>query len=735
MEVNSRNDITAHPDYNQERQHLTETIAAMRESIPELEEAGFEVHAWDSEVDIQAKRMVAKYRQHKADALRGALDSPYFGRVEFEEDGIYLPENLYIGRVGFNGPEELQVMDWRAPKASVFYESQGGRAKYEVRGEQYYGKVTLKRQYQIEDGVLERFFDDQVISALTESLPGEKDEVLRRRLEQSTAKLKDIVETIRSEQNIIIRQPLEQVCIVQGCAGSGKSTIALHRVSYLLYNYKNLEASKVAVIAPNRLFIDYISAVLPGLELEEIQQFTFITLCARILQVEETRIVDMAGDARNEIERQKGSLEFRRILDDFVRQRTQEFSNNLNDISLFEGYLLISKEDLARQFNEGNNPYNRRLESLAKYVEFRINYFLQTSDIPPGQENSKSKRSNIKGYLQRITEKYEQKIYRSSAKTKTGTDKSTTRVTDLRQQMKQEIEGIQQAKADFLQELSAKLEPLDVLEAYRQACPHKLAPSIAEGKLAREDLAGLCYMQYLLEGCGSKLQHIVVDEAQDLSPLEFVIIKLQGRNSFSILGDLAQGINAARGLNNWQVLLEQVFKGGQVQFFELKQSYRSTKEIVEFANRVIPPGLPRGVPVFRQGEPPQIEGTDTWQENAGRCLSKIRDFLAKGCSTVAVIAKTSAMSVKIYEHLCSELPDIHLITADSTSYEGGISVLPVVLAKGLEFDAVIVWDASAGIFTTDPLDAKLLFVALSRPLHYLHVFHIGELTPLLQNTP
>jgi DNA helicase II / ATP-dependent DNA helicase PcrA len=730
--------ITGHPDYQGENKRLKSTIQAMEEAVPDLENAGFQVNVWDTEVDVRSKQMVAAYKRKKAQSLSENLGNPYFGRVDYLEEGLYSPEQLYVGRVGFNGLEEVQVVDWRAPKATVFYECQGGRANYTVRNETYYGEVTLKRQYQINAGELENFFDDQVLNTLTAELPGDAlDEVLRKRLEQGTDnRLKDIVETIRSEQNQVIREPLEQVTIIQGTAGSGKSTVALHRVSYLLYNYQSLDAPRVLVIAPNKLFIDYISAALPGLDLEEVKQFTLFDLAESVLNCSLSLIKD-EDEGEGGV---KGSVEIKSGVEKLVEKCYSRFVADMRDIILYKGRLVISREELLKKFQEGNNPFNRRLDSLKKYLEFRINYFLETSDmyfnqkLPPGLS-----KSLIKGYVQRIRDNYEQQMFKAGEGLSRA--EKLVRNKELRQKLQEELSVLEAEKVAFLQKLEVELPYMDIWQAYSEvlgASKIVKSPIISGQKqitynIYRADLAPLCLLKHHLDGFAAKYQHIVVDEAQDLSQLEFTALKLLSRNSFTILGDLAQGISATEGLEDWEVLREEVFAGLPLKFHELKQSYRSTREIVEFANKVIPPGLPRGVPVYRRGEAPGVEKSSGPSDTTQRTVEKVKYYLEKGCKSVAVLGKTSEEAQEIFNLLeqVNALPGLNLITEKSTSLPGGITVLSIAQAKGLEFDAVIVWDASAVKFTTLPLDAKQLFVALSRPLHFLHVFYTGELTPLL----
>jgi len=260
---------------------------------------------------------------------------------------------------------------------------------------------------------------------------------------------------------------------------------------------------------------------------------------------------------------------------------------------------------------------------------------------------------------------------------------------------------------------------------------------LAENKVEREDLAPLCYLKYLLDGFShiTKFEHIVVDEAQDLNALEFTILRLLSRNSsFTIMGDMSQGINSYRSIDSWQVLLKDVFFDVKSIYREVNHSYRSAREIVECFNSVLPKGHSLAIPVYEIGHKPVIEQVFTNQDAFLVIVEAVKKFRRLECKSIGIITKLESESLLIYKALNSEpfaLAEINLITSETLTYQGGISILPITLAKGLEFDGVIIWNASDKDFRDNNFDHKLLYVALSRALYYLHILYREKLTPLL----
>ncbi|MBC8014858.1 MAG: ATP-binding domain-containing protein, partial [Sporomusaceae bacterium] len=261
---------------------------------------------------------------------------------------------------------------------------------------------------------------------------------------------------------------------------------------------------------------------------------------------------------------------------------------------------------------------------------------------------------------------------------------------------------------------------------------------LGEGEVEREDLAPLCYLKYLLDGLShiTKFEHIVVDEAQDLNALEFTILRLLSRNSsFTIMGDMSQGINSYRSIDSWQVLMKDVFSDVKSIYREVNHSYRSAREIVECFNSVMPSGHSLAIPVYEIGQKPVIEQVVTNQDAIRAIVEAVKKFKNLECKSIGIITKLESESLIIYKALDSDhfaIDGINLITSETLTYQGGISILPVTLAKGLEFDGVIIWNASSINFRDNSLDHKLLYVALSRALYYLHILYRNNLTPLLK---
>lgn len=734
--------VTEHPDYVSEKQHLDNTIKEMNQIISSLEE-DITKRSQQMRVSLENKDQISTYvhsmmkhdNAEKIYDIKEALGSPYFGRVDFKDDDAEEYESFYIGRVKISRLDiltvkDILVFDWRDPVATIFYECQDGRASYNVLDRYHYsGDVNLKRQYKIVDSILQKISDDYILDQLSdpkkESLLA--DPFLTERLMQGTSnKLKDIVTSIRAEQNKIIRETLHQVIVIQGVAGSGKSTIGLHRLSYLLYNEK-LDPQRMMVIAPNKLFLDYICELLPEIDADDVRQQTFIDVVHEITQTTfslqqdekaqlflENRIKDNRRDQLEAVAQLKGSLDFIKVLDTWVDKKIEKFCLKLKDIVLFDQKLLITKEQQIENFMQGstlNTPYNERVKTLVGYIKFRIRNFLEVLEI--GQRRKS-------GGTDKLYEQY----------TKQGTEFLDTHF------IKWPCDDIRTCYMEVFSNKSAfkslKNKKLDIAFI----CEYSNS-ILQDGKVEREDLAPICYLSYLVNGWNHivKFEHIVVDEAQDLNALEFMILKMLSKNSsFTIMGDLSQGITAYRSIDSWQVVMKEVFSDVKSIYREVNYSYRSAREIIECFNKVMPRGHSAAIPVYEIGQEPIYEQVSTDGEAILAIRKAINVFKERDCKSIGIITKSERDSISLYHALQQEddNEDLHLITSDTLSYQGGISILPVGLAKGLEFDGVIMWNASDQEFKNNRFDAKLLYVALSRPLYYLHILYQGNLTPLLK---
>ncbi len=719
-----------HPDFSYEQQHLADTIKAMKQIMHDLEhDMDDRVHKINQSLSIKDEVSAYVHSLMKSDHaikvhdIAKALDSPYFGRVDFREDGAEDFDQYYIGRtkvakLDIGSVKDILVFDWRDPVSTIFYECQDGRASYEVLDRYHYtGDVRLKRQYKIEDGQLISMSEDNILSKIMarqqESLIADPF-LLERLLAGAGDRLKDIVTSIRSEQNQIIREPLNQVTIIQGVAGSGKSTIGLHRLSYLLYNEK-LDPTKLVIIAPNRIFLDYISDLLPEIDAQDVKQTTFADLAAAVMQLEpvisqtpaETEPLAAAA-------RWKGTLEFIKVMELFLDKRLEKFCMKLKEISLFDDQLAISREQQLEKVVEGANiPFNERLQSLEKYIRFRIKNFIEV---------------------------YEAKLHRGKARTD---EKTAARYV---------AEGEQ-----FIAKHFAKWPVLALFDGYSELFKDKAAwrktkpagvevdlllthtlANLEAGQIERDDLAPLCYLKYLIDGFRhmGKFDHIAIDEGQDINLLEYRVLSLLSRNSsFTIMGDMSQAIHTDRGLTSWQSLLKEIFDEAKCRYYEVNFSYRSAKEIVDLFNKVLPSNRSKAVPVYEIGRKPVIEAAASASVAVKRLIEVVEEFQALGCKSVGILTKLETESQKLYQVLetaAPQLTNLNVITSGAASYHGGVTVAPILLAKGLEFDGVILWNASERKFSTEYQDTKLLYVALSRAMYYLHIFHQGKLTPLLR---
>lgn len=689
--------MTVQSAYQEEQDRLTKSL---NDILKQLQAIGPRYKG-----DDFTEQMLDLQQEERRLRLEISRREPYFGRIDFEElpDGEKKP--LYIGKAGVakKDSNELLVIDWRAPAASVFYSFTGGEApaSYESPDGQIEGHVHLKRNFMIRQGEIVRLVDSYVRGQEEGSVT---DEFLLYRLgENKDNKLRDIVSTIQGEQDRIIRADRSKALFIQGVAGSGKTTVALHRLAFLLYQYADrMRAERMIIFAPNRMFLDYISGVLPELGVGDIQQTTFSDWTVELL--EKTISVSDASEAMSywfeerrtaeEIEqssgRFKGSLDFKTIVDERIADVEQRIVPVIP-------FLPIERMELSP-------------EQMREWYE---------TDY--GDETLMKKRDRLVSRIRRWME--------SELKMKGIADKKIRA----------------KALAKF-NSFTKKIPSYTALQLYASmfsgkqlvaSIPKRIAAATAERLkkevAAAEDLAPLAYIQLQLFGLPKQaFDHIVIDEAQDYSPFQLEVLRLCQRTaSMTVLGDLQQGIHAYAGVRSWSELTA-LFEEEQLGYFELNRSYRSTMEIIEFANKILGSMIGEvkpAVPVFRSGDPVIAEPV-TEEEWLRSIASTVREWQAKGeYETISVIGRTALQCESIHLYLQENGLDASLVQSKQPAYGGGLSVVPVYLSKGLEFDAVLIADASAEDYS--PLDAKLLYVGCTRALHKLKLYYRGELTMLL----
>ena len=724
-----------HPAAAAERAHLADTVQLIH-----TQRTGAERDLVAAEAALSAARRsdpdALPVREmlytRAAQAVRGlalAADKPYFTRIDFTETAG-AANTYYIGKFGVLQPDTLSaaVVDWRAPVANLYYSGQIGPMQYEAPDGTVAGELTLKRQFGIEAGELQSIFDADLVT---------QEAYLQAALSAMNGdRLREIVTTIQAEQNYVIRYPLNRSLVVQGAAGSGKTTIALHRIAYLLYAWQDrLRPEQLLILAPNPLFLNYISQVLPDLGVENVRQTTFPRLLRDWLgdALPPLADADSPAQANDDARRYKGSLACGARLQAWLDGFEQRFPPE--DGLAFGPVPLYSPEELRRFLLEDEKPFPlaRRLQELKKQLAPRVKWAADRLESWYREECSR-------------------RIARLRETAQPGPEREA-RIQRLRASLEARLKDLQAQKRRCVrQALSAfpALDPVSLYAAFwrdelaagasgaaRRAAEETLTRLEVGAPLTREDAAPLALIAMrVLELRRPNIRHIVIDEAQDFSPLEVALLARMAEGAtFTIVGDLMQGIHGDRGLENWRELTEGVFAGRAVRH-DLLTSYRSTIEIMSLAIRVMrnlpQPGLAEPKPVLRHGKAPRLEAVANEKARAAAVQARLRTWQAEGLKSIAVIARDPALLEALETDLSGEFA-LHRLDPEEETYSGGLLLAPADGVKGLEFDGVILADASAAAFPASTPDARLLYVCLTRALHRLDALYTGELTPLLRD--
>ena len=691
--------------------------------------------------DLIVAEHIYRFKAQSLAHLRLSADRAYFTRVDFTPEGDCQRRTYYIGKWGVSDGRTLEpiVIDWRAPVANLYYAGQLGPVRYRAPDGDIAGTLSLKRQLGVKNGRLHTIFDTDV-AAQDAYLMGVLGEV-------RGDKLRDVVSTIQAEQNVVIRHKPERALIVQGVAGSGKTTIALHRIAYLLYAYRDtLTPSKMMILAPSPLFLDYISAVLPDLGVEQVVQTTFSRYIASLLAkrmpklVEEDRLERMlalgeeARQGEAALLRFAGSLRFRQLLLAYVAWLENRIVPT-GDLTFGPAVLYTHGQMLSIFLTELKPfPFERRMAEIPKYLA----------------KKRKSAEEQAASWYQSECDKRAERLML----TLPDGPERRERMIRLYDSRDERLKEIKARGKTFEKDEMARWPKLDLLEAYSEFLSGEWDPPLTEAerplfaKLAQrklplllkkqiepEDLPPLATLALRLFGLArTEIRHTVIDEAQDFSPFQFRLLReLSGNDSFTIVGDLMQGVKAFEGLKDWEEIQVPVFED-RASLHPLRTSYRSTVDIMLFASRVARrrpvPGQALARPVLRYGETPKVQGFETEKARNAFVAEAAAQFLREGFSTVAIIDRDAKRCAALFKALPKSL-QARLLHAGDTQYGGGLTVLPASLVKGLEFDCVILADAGETAYPDTELDARLLYVCLTRPLHKLLCCHVGPLTPLL----
>lgn len=603
--------------------------------------------------------------------FRKMLDSPFFGRVDFRYDGDDEPEIFYIGIGNFaERPGELPLIyDWRSPVSGLFYDFDRGPASYLAPGGEMTGEICSKWQYKIRDGKMIYGFESDVKI---------DDDILKAELgSNGEVQLKNIIRTIQKEQNAIIRNTKDRILVIQGAAGSGKTSVALHRIAYLLYHDRqNLKSSNILILSPNGVFSDYISHILPELGEENIQEMSFDLFAYRKLQ-------DTAADCEDRCDQIEREMRDPKAAERFVLKQSQAFVDQM------EGFALELEDELM---NFSDVSYKSFVKSESEIITLFYDKF---ADIPL--------------------------LSRMDAVAETFIDEIETLLNrDLPEK----------ERIPLIEKFRKMYETMDFYVLYNrflkkegyQTLPRR---PLEKRKLRYEDVYPVLYLKYRLsrQAERSNIKHLVIDEMQDYSRLQYLIIRRMFSCKMTILGDRAQTM--ADQQQDVLQFLPGIF-GKDLRRIEMRKSYRNTVEIASYAANLIGVTDPE---LFERHGMPVLERDVTDLEAA---LREAVDTLfpeEKTYETAAVIVpdeKTAERAYLILREILAEKDfdcekRLSWLNRDSSSFKKGLTVTTFYLAKGLEFDQVF------SIFPKDEKREMMMqaqYIAATRALHELRVYHI-----------
>lgn len=676
-------------------------------------------NVWQYQNDIEREGRKALFALGMVGRLERMRRSPYFGRTDFREDGEEKAERIYIGLSNLTDDSgvEYLVYDWRAPVAGMFYDCETGRASYRCPAGTIEGEMTLKRQYRIWDGVIQSMFDCNVKI---------DDEILQDILSRSTdQKMKTIVTTIQREQNRIIRDDLHRLLIVQGPAGSGKTSVALHRVAYLLYRYREeIGAENIVVFSPNEVFSDYISSVLPELGEENMHRTTFMEYAARTLeetcrfegmsrQMEYilTAEKDLWYDARMSGIRYKSSKEFVKVLRSYADFLAKEYEERFEDI-VWKDTVLGTREEIQEYFRRDLSflPIGKRLEKI------RNRYFSLMDPLIKERIDQLVVELADSGEFVNEAEILGRSTFLAREEFKPLKDKITA-MTQL-----ELMDCYRRLFADG--ELRRQLSEGALLENLEEICVYTME-TLQAGELKYEDLAPVLYLKGLVMGTPSmsQIKYVIIDEVQDYTPVQLQVFRqLFGHCSLTMLGDTNQAINAFTET----VSPEDIVEGLGIRKSEvirLSRSYRSTRQIAAFCRKLLQ-NRDETECIRREGAAPKVlcfTDSDLLEQTMEQ---EVKHLKQEGFRSIALICRSVKDSEKLFAKMGGKI-GAKLVRADDSEFSNGTVIIPSYLAKGLEFDAVIVCNAGKGSYDREE-ERKLLYTVCTRALHKLSIFCEGQ---------
>lgn len=682
---------------------------------------------------LQERELAMNSAEHQAVVLDRLTERPYFARIDVQEKGTEKVDQIYIGLASFSdGPDNFLIYDWRAPISSIYYDGGLGKVTYETPDGKQDAEVSLKRQFQIEDGKIVTIFDtDEAVGdqMLLNAVSGE-----------STTKMKSIVTTIQKEQNKIIRNTAADLLFVQGAAGSGKTSAVLQRVAYLLYRYRgHLTSGQVVLFSPNQLFNDYIDQVLPELGEQNMVQMTFYQYASRRLPklqletLQERFESQPTGAAKKVIDLKGTSVYF---------QAMQKYAQSLNNANIklrsvkFRGHEIISKDKIADIYYSFNDNYQlgNRLHATKE----------QLMKILQGKSGNEVHADWVENEVQNLSKEQYDTMLRDNPREFDSDEAEYKFIAKqlvmraftpvIRGVNRNHFININEQFVHFLKTVPQLINLADygISDAEWQAGVKHTIEQMRQGILPMSDMTPYMMLFDLIKGSRGErdIRFVFIDEIQDYTPFQLAFLKFSfPKARFTMLGDLNQAIFTKENAVSLQDELSQLFDPEKSEYIELTQTYRSTQQITDFSKDILIQGAQ--IDAFeRKGTLPTISVVPTTEAMVTGIVQQLASNQA-AAETTAIITKTLAEAEVAYAALRDQA-DVTIIRTENQRLVPGTIIVPAYLAKGLEFDAVIMWDAATKVYHGDD-ERQLVYTIASRAMHQLTIFAVQELTPLLAN--